>query len=965
MKAIEDARQKARKSPDFAMSSLSLDGSNVMPARPGYGTEGQPITVYANYVQLVPPSDLTLYSYDVAEIKPEVVGKKRTQIIRLLISESTDLAEYQNDMVTDFKSTLISRKKLDFEGTVKAIEVTYKAEGEDDPKEKAPKYKVSVKYTKTMTVGDLMSFLTSTNPAVQYDSKLEMIQGLNIFLKHWAKSTHNLATIGSSKTFSMSGNADKLDLGRGLTALRGFFTSVRAATNRILVNINVSHGAFYNEGQLTALMTAYGLRYDLGGLRSLEKFLKRIRVRTTHLKQKNKKGEVVHRPKTIFGLAKKSDGQGPNRPRVSEFGAGPKHVEFWLEDRPTAAASSSAPGAEPAQPASKKKGKGKGGKGKAEAPATAGPQPASAGTGRYISVYDHFKNTYNITCGDDYPVVNVGTDKNPSYLPAEVCVVLPGQSAMAKLSGDQTRNMIRFAVRGPWLNAQSIVNDGLLTGGLSTESNPLLAQFGINAGRNLITVPARVLQEPKVFYKNNKPVNVAFGSWNMENVMFNKPGNLKTWSWVAIRDGRKSYYTMQDLDATVGRFSASLRKNGVTVLQAALSGQEITLRSSSDPDLDKLFERASSKLDLLLVILPGRDKSDNTELYSYVKTLGDTKYGIHTICVVGSKFTGGRGEDQYFANVALKFNLKLGGNNQMVDPSRLSFLIDDKTMVVGMDVTHPSPGSSSHAPSVAGLVASTDKHFGQWPGILSIQSKARQEMVSDLTPMLKTALGNWTTLGKHASLPENIIVYRDGVSEGQYQTVYDEEIPRLRQACAELYPADWTKKGLPRLTVIIVGKRHHTRFYPSQTKDMDRGGNCKPGTIIDRGVTEEGIWDFYLQSHAVIQGTGRPAHYVVVLDEIFRDRAKKLKSSRPQDSAANELERVTQALCYSYSRATKAVSLCTPAYHADILCERARRYMADLFEGGSDDASSVAGASSAIATTVKIHPKLEKTMFYI
>lgn len=465
------------------MTSLSIDGSNVMPARPGYGTEGQPITVYANYVQMVPPSDLTLYSYDVATIKPDVVGKKRTQVIRLLINESPEFVSYQGDMVTDFKSTIISRKKLDLIGTAKDIEVTYKAEGEDDHKERAPKYKISVKHTKTMTVGDLMSFLTSTNPAVQYDSKLEMVQGLNIFLKHWAKSNNNLATIGASKTFSMSGKADKLDLGRGLTALRGFFTSVRAATNRILVNVNVSHGAFYNEGQLTDLMTAYGLRYDTSGLRSMERFLKRVRVRTTHLKQKkNRKGEVVHRPKTVFGLAKVSDGQGPNRPRVKEFGAGPKHVEFWLEDKPPAAAkaaASSVPGAEPSQAASKKKGKGKGAKGKSGEPATAGPQPASAGTGRYISVYDHFKNTYNITCSDDYPVVNVGTDKNPSYLPAEVCVVLPGQSAMAKLSGDQTRNMIKFAVRGPWLNAESIVNDGLRTGGLSREMNPLLVSTQI------------------------------------------------------------------------------------------------------------------------------------------------------------------------------------------------------------------------------------------------------------------------------------------------------------------------------------------------------------------------------------------------------------------------------------------------------------------------------------------------------
>lgn len=453
----------------------------------------------------------------------------------------------------------------------------------------------------------------------------------------------------------------------------------------------------------------------------------------------------------------------------------------------------------------------------------------------------------------------------------------------------------------------------------------------------------------------------------MEDVKFNKPGNLKKWSWIAVRDKNARNYPIptSDLAATVTKFSAALTKNGVTVQQQPLPGQEVHINYPSDPELDKMFERASSKLDLLLVILPGRDKSDNTELYSYVKTLGDTKYGIHTICVVGSKFT--KGQDQYFANVALKFNLKLGGNNQVVEPSRLSFINEDKTMVVGIDVTHPSPGSSSFAPSVAGLVACPDKHMGQWLGTLSLQKEARQEMVSDLNPMMKKALGWWRNIGKHASLPENVLIYRDGVSEGQYQLVIDDEIQLIRDAFKEMYPADLTKRGLPHLSVIIVGKRHHTRFYPTQTKDMDRGGNCKPGTVIDRGVTEEGMWDFFLQSHAVIQGTGRPAHYVVVLDEIFRERANKrpkLPAPKPQDSPANELERMTQALCYSYSRATKAVSICTPAYHADILCERARRYMADLFEGGSDDASSVAGGGAG-ASGVKIHEKLENTMFYI
>lgn len=57
-------------------------------------------------------------------------------------------------------------------------------------------------------------------------------------------------------------------------------------------------------------------------------------------------------------------------------------------------------------------------------------------------------------------VVNVGSRENPSYLPAQVYEVLPGQPAMAKLSPQQTSQMMRFAVRRPTLNAQAIIASG-------------------------------------------------------------------------------------------------------------------------------------------------------------------------------------------------------------------------------------------------------------------------------------------------------------------------------------------------------------------------------------------------------------------------------------------------------------------------------------------------------------------------
>ncbi|WQF90422.1 Putative Piwi domain, ribonuclease H-like superfamily [Colletotrichum destructivum] len=58
-------------------------------------------------------------------------------------------------------------------------------------------------------------------------------------------------------------------------------------------------------------------------------------------------------------------------------------------------------------------------------------------------------------------------------------------------------------------------------------------------------------------------------------------------------------------------------------------------------------------------------------------------------------------------------NLKLGGNDQLIDSSQLGLVSEDKTMVVGINVTHTSSDSSRRAPSVAGMVVSVDRWLGQ------------------------------------------------------------------------------------------------------------------------------------------------------------------------------------------------------------------------------------------------------------
>lgn len=454
----------------------------------------------------------------------------------------------------------------------------------------------------------------------------------------------------------------------------------------------------------------------------------------------------------------------------------------------------------------------------------------------------------------------------------------------------------------------------------------------------------------------------------MQGLKVKEGGRLQNWTHLVIYkvgSSNRGVIPEAELNFTVAKFHRALQGMGI-IVERPFAGSTIWVDSSDDIKIEAELRRIASSVKnparFVLVILPEVE----SRMYNRVKHAGDVKVGVHTVCVVGSKFVQADRQVQKFANVGLKFNLKLGGINQSADSEGLGIISEDKTMVVGVDVTHPSPGSAPNAPSVAGMVASVDKWLGQWPADLRIQ-ESRKEMVSELDSMLESRLNLWKSQGNHAAFPENLLVYRDGVSEGQYATVLEAELPLLRKACDNLYPVLDRKKGLPHITIVIVGKRHHTRFYGTVSETDNRICNPVCGTVVDRGVTEARNWDFFLQSHKGLQGTARPAHYHVVLDEIFAKR----EIPRQFNNIADVLEDLTLSMCYLFGRATKSVSICPPAYYADIVCERARCYLSGIFDMATPSGTSVpseaaeGGHPEARTEDVLIHPNLRNTMFYI
>ena len=292
-------------------------------------------------------------------------------------------------------------------------------------------------------------------------------------------------------------------------------------------------------------------------------------------------------------------------------------------------------------------------------------------------------------------------------------------------------------------------------------------------------------------------------------------------------------------------------------------------------------------------------------------------------------------------------------------------------MVVGIDVVHPSPGSGKA--SIASMVASVNKDLAQWPVDLQVQVREGQEMLDKIDIMLESRLALWKEYNGN-KYPENIIVYRDGVSEGQFQQAIAEELAPMRETCRILYKK--VDKPLPMFTLVIVGKRHHSRFFPPKNHvASDQNGNPDRGLVVDRGITEARNWDFFLQSHNAVKGTARPAHYYVLWDEIFTNTALQSVHDEiePGIPAADRLERLSHSLCYMFSRAAKAVSFPAPVYYADIACTRASRYLAEAPTGSqsaTSDTSTLTPAQRAklcadLQAKITVHKDLKDKMFYV
>ncbi|EMP40308.1 Piwi-like protein 1 [Chelonia mydas] len=274
--------------------------------------------------------------------------------------------------------------------------------------------------------------------------------------------------------------------------------------------------------------------------------------------------------------------------------------------------------------------------------------------------------------------------------------------------------------------------------------------------------------------------------------------------------------------------------------------------------------------------------SNRKDKYDAIKKYLCTDCPTPSQCVIARTLSKPQTVMAIATKIALQMNCKMGGELWSVEiPLK-------QVMIVGIDCYHDTTAGRR---SIAGFVASLNQGMTRWFSRCVFQERG-QELVDGLKVCLQAALRAWFSGNNH--MPSRIIVYRDGVGDGQLKTLVNYEVPQFLD-CLKSVGKDYN----PRLTVIVVKKRVNTRFFAQAGGRLQ---NPPPGTVIDVEVTRPEWYDFFIVSQAVRSGSVSPTHYNVIYDN---------SALKP-----DHMQRLTYKLCHMYYNWPGVIRVPAPCQYA-------------------------------------------------
>ena len=379
-----------------------------------------------------------------------------------------------------------------------------------------------------------------------------------------------------------------------------------------------------------------------------------------------------------------------------------------------------------------------------------------------------------------------------------------------------------------------------------------------------LTVDGHVINPPLILFDKDYSPEINNGSFNL----------IGTNPYSKMKELNKIDIYLLDLDKVAGseiwnKMEEASKELGITFKQPPTF---YALQSCNDPiefeeslkgyfdKLDSYYnDKEKNATDFIFMFMDSKKK--NSFYYRIFKhVMNKYNWGIPTQVILFDERKLKKGNLSQFTNILCQMWAKKGNELYICD-----FSFVPKTMVVAYSSTEVQGNK---------VLTSIAVSFGPklYEYVFHSDITENPNRNKKISPSIKTALSKvLVSVAKHLKKNlENIVIYRDAVNEKQMRYVQEIEIGFIQEAI-ENANKELEKKifSETKWCLILVSKLNEVKMFLEYDKGGPNGAdvsNIPVGTLVDRVITSNDKYDFYLNSAESRQGTCSSTHYTVLYD---------------------------------------------------------------------------------------------------
>ncbi|XP_069748587.1 piwi-like protein 4 [Narcine bancroftii] len=386
-----------------------------------------------------------------------------------------------------------------------------------------------------------------------------------------------------------------------------------------------------------------------------------------------------------------------------------------------------------------------------------------------------------------------------------------------------------------------------------------------------ISLLGRVLPSEKIHVLDHSFVPVSSVDWFRDTQHSRIIGSPPLQNWLMV-------FSQRSCEAAE-KLLSGLKQVGPSMGLSFGNPKIVQVNENTTSFIQALRHHIEPSTQLVLCILP----SSQRDKYDCIKKFVCLEKPTPSQCVMARTLNKANIRS-IVTKIALQMACKIGGELWMVEIPLKSL------MVIGIDINRDILSKGTYVGFVASINSTVTKWFCR-----CIFQPSGVEVADCLKVCMKGALHKW--LEVNHDFPGRIVVYRDGVGDGQLMTLVEYEVPQILDSF-KIVNSDYS----PKVTIIVVWKKGTCRFFADINGMLQ---NPPVGTLIDSEATHPEWYDFFLISQCARQGTVSPTHYNVVYD-----------NSRMKP---DHVQRLTYKLCHLYYNWTGVVRVPAPCQYASKL----------------------------------------------